>query len=432
MAEALRRLGFEVIQGMDLTKAQTDELIRTFAVALQKNPKAGLFFYAGHALQVEGRNYLVPIDAELASAASLEFEMVRLDLIQASMERISSANILIFDACRDNPLSRNLARAVSTRSITIGRGLAPSESGAGTLIAYATSPGSVAADGSGKHSPFTQALLKFLPQKGEDISSILIQVRNDVMAATEGRQIPWDHSSLSSRFYFIAPEPPAPKQPAPVAAIEPATQTPGRATSFDQSFELEFWNSVKESNNIDSLNAYLERFPDGWFLSLARIKIEELKRKSAALSVAKPPAIVLPEAEGDLIKKFQTALKKAGCYAGPIDGVWSESSQSAMEKYGRASGKPFSTLTATPANLGMMTPDDKLVCKPEREALPAVQPKKAPVGANDRQTAKTSTPRQAKPESPAKEQEVKPKTNKQDCLKCGTMGAAWKPFCFCD
>lgn len=157
-----------------------------------------------------------------------------------------------------------MARAVSTRSITIGRGLAPSESGAGTLIAYATSPGSVAADGSGKHSPFPQALLRFLPQKGEDISSILIQVRNEVMAATEGRQIPWDHSSLSSRFYFIAPDPPAPK-PAPVAAIEPATQTPGRAANLDQSFELEFWNSVKESNNIDSLNAYLELFQTDGF-----------------------------------------------------------------------------------------------------------------------------------------------------------------------
>lgn len=128
MAATLERLGFAVLKGIDLSKAGMDAIIRQFAEAMG-GAKAGLLFYAGHGLQVGGQNYLVPIDAKLTTSSALDFEMVRLDLIQRAMEREASTNIIILDACRDNPLARNLARALGTRSSQVGHGFAPAESG---------------------------------------------------------------------------------------------------------------------------------------------------------------------------------------------------------------------------------------------------------------------------------------------------------------
>jgi len=145
MVAALKKLGFQVIDGFDLDKASLDRKIRDFAGALQ-GADVGVFFYAGHGLQVAGQNYLVPIDAKAEAASALDFEMVRLDLVHRIMEREAPTNIIFLDACRDNPLSRNLARALGTRTTDVGRGLAPVESGSGTLISFSPQPGNVAAN----------------------------------------------------------------------------------------------------------------------------------------------------------------------------------------------------------------------------------------------------------------------------------------------
>jgi phosphate transport system substrate-binding protein len=224
MAAALRTHGFQVLDGIDLDKAALERRIRDFAAALV-GADVGVFFYAGHGLQISGTNYLVPIDAQLRSASALDFEMVRLDLVQRTMEREAPTNILFLDACRDNPLAPNLARAMGTRSADIGRGLAPAESGVGTLISFSTQPGNVALDGTARNSPFAGALIRHLRSSSDDLSAILIAVRNDVMRETQRRQVPWEHSSLTGRFYFI-PSPPAVTPPAaaepplpPVAAL---------------------------------------------------------------------------------------------------------------------------------------------------------------------------------------------------------------------
>src|SRR5262245_27132165 len=175
VAEDLKRLGYEVIEGFDLDKAAMDRVIHQFARALNK-ADAGVFFYAGHGLQVSGQNYLVPIDAKLEDASGLDFEMVRLDLVHRTMERESKTNVLFLDACRANPLARNLARAMGTRNTEIGRGLAPVESGIGTLISFSTQPGNVALDGTGRNSPFSEALARRLKLAAatEDLSTLLI------------------------------------------------------------------------------------------------------------------------------------------------------------------------------------------------------------------------------------------------------------------
>lgn len=232
LALVLEQLGFTVIRGIDLDKPAMDHKIQEFTAALH-GVQTGVFFYAGHGLQVNGVNYLVPIDAELASATAPDFELVRLDMVQRSMEREATTNILFLDACRNNPLARNLARSMGTRSADIGRGLAAIESGVGTLISFSTQPGNVAFDGNGRNSPFTAALLKQLASS-EDLSSLLIDVRNDVMSSTQNQQVPWEHSALRAKFYFStahqAPTPPAPTPSAATAdaAPIPATQRPAK------------------------------------------------------------------------------------------------------------------------------------------------------------------------------------------------------------
>jgi hypothetical protein len=182
-----------------------DRAVRDFAAALA-DAEAGVFFFAGHGLEVGGVNYLMPVDAELSTAAALDFEMVRLELVQGTMERATPASVLFIDACRDNPLARNLARVLGTRSVQIGRGLAAIESGAGTLISFSTRPGYVALDGDGRNSPFAGALVKAISVPGEDLTGILIAVRNEVKAVTRGKQVPWENSALSARFYFSPPK----------------------------------------------------------------------------------------------------------------------------------------------------------------------------------------------------------------------------------
>jgi uncharacterized caspase-like protein len=129
VARVLRELGLQVLDGFDLDKSSMDRRIRAFSEALV-GADVGVFYYAGHGLQVAGQNYLEPVDAELKSGASLDFEAGRLELVQRSMERETQTGVLFLDACRDNPMARNLARSLGTRSSEVGRGLATQESGA--------------------------------------------------------------------------------------------------------------------------------------------------------------------------------------------------------------------------------------------------------------------------------------------------------------
>lgn len=217
VAKTLTTLGFQVTKGLDLNKTEMERTLSGFASAL-KGAGIGLFFYAGHGMQVSGQNYLLPVDARLESASALDFEAVRLDVVQRTMENETTTNVLILDACRDNPLTRNLARALGTRSSSVGKGLAAQESGAGTIISYSTQPGNVALDGLGeRNSPFAGALVRHLPMEGKDLAAILVKVRNDVMAATARRQVPWEHSALTSELVLTGA----------TANIAPKIATPG-------------------------------------------------------------------------------------------------------------------------------------------------------------------------------------------------------------
>jgi uncharacterized caspase-like protein len=224
MAKALKDVGITVILGLNLDKRSFDAKVREFSRALL-GADTGILFYAGHGLQVGQRNFLVPVDAQLQSERDLDFEAVALDFIMRQMEidREGKTNILFLDACRDNPLARNLIRAMGTRSTSVGKGLAEVQAGVGTFIAYATKPGDVALDGEGRNSPFTAALTKAVKLPGKSLTSLMIEVRKEVLAATGNKQVPWDHSALTGDFYFhpaavpaaVLPKTPPPPSPKP-------------------------------------------------------------------------------------------------------------------------------------------------------------------------------------------------------------------------
>lgn len=286
MAAVLKTLGFEVVDGYDLDKAAFERRVRIFAAALE-NADAGVFFYAGHALQVDGQNYLAPIDAELTASAALDFEMVRLDLIQRTMERQARTNILFLDACRDNPLARNLARSMGTRSAAIANGLASVEAGAGTLISFSTQPGNVALDGGGRNSPFAGALVRNMRASNDDLGALLISVRRDVMTATANKQVPWEHSSMTGRFYFN----PAAASP---QASQPATSPPPQAFVRDEAAEV--WSAIKDSTSPAVLQAFIERFSNSFYVVLARERLQavESSRSAAAAPAPSSPSSAAP------------------------------------------------------------------------------------------------------------------------------------------
>ena len=208
IAGHLRQLGFEVVEGIDLDHDTMQTMTRSFLrQAAQAN--LALMYYAGHGIQIDGRNYLVPVDQQLASTANPLDTMIDMDSILAGLDDQLRTNILIFDACRNNPLTQQIASVEPSRSIQGESGLAAPVTpgsgamlGAGTLIAFATAPGQVALDGVGAHSPFAAALSRHIGTPGLEVQQMLTRVRAEVVSATRSRQVPWSNSSLLGEVYL--------------------------------------------------------------------------------------------------------------------------------------------------------------------------------------------------------------------------------------
>ena len=305
MAAVLKQLGFQVIDGFDLDKTAFERKVRDFSVAL-RTAEVGLFFYAGHGLQVGGQNYLVPVDAKAETADALDWEMVRLDLVQRTMERAVSTNIIFLDACRNNPLARNLARAMGTRSADIGGGLAAVESGVGTLISFSTQPGNVAQDGAGRNSPFTGALVKRIAESNDDLSALLIDVRNDVRKETQNRQVPWEHSALTGRFYFN----PAAR---PASSAAPATQS----AQPQPSDAAQAWSLAERSTDPAVLEAFIKYYGDTFYAAMARSRLAEMKRQQVAVAELPkaPPSANSSAGSGPPPQEFKNSREMREQYA---------------------------------------------------------------------------------------------------------------------
>ncbi len=286
ITKKLKGLGFDVVTGINLKHRQFARAISTFKRKLAFADVA-LFFYAGHGLQINGSNYLMPVDAQLDDETSLDFEAVQLNTILRLMERRPRINLVFLDACRDNPIASNLSRSLGTRSASVGRGLAPVESGVGTLIAYATQPGNVALDGDATNSPLTRSLVKHIATPNLDIALMMRRVRQDVIGETGGRQIPWQHSSLTTPFMFNKQAP----VKAAVAQIPANTVVPGPSLARPPShaMEIAFWQSATAQNSKGAYQAYIEKFPNGNFTPLAKLKLGQFLGVAALDSKQKPP-----------------------------------------------------------------------------------------------------------------------------------------------
>lgn len=195
LEQRLEALGFEIVSGFDLDKAGTQATMARFAKVV-RGADLALFFYAGHGIQVSGRNYLLPVDAVLDDETALDFEAVSLDFVLRQLSRETKVRLVFLDACRDNPLA---AGGRSERFGNAGKGLAEvqfQDGGDGTLIAFATGPNEVAYDGGGEHSPFAAALLAHIGDENVQLTTVMTRVTGDVFKATAGKQRPWINASL--------------------------------------------------------------------------------------------------------------------------------------------------------------------------------------------------------------------------------------------
>lgn len=270
MAATLKMLGFSVSNAIDADQRTMKRLIRDFGQQL-KGGGQGLFYYAGHGVQMRGRNYLIPADADIASETDVEDQGVDLNLVLGLMDEAQNGlNIVILDACRNNPFARSFRSAAS--------GLAQVDAPTGTLIAYATSPGRVASDGQGRNGLYTSELLSQMRVTGIGVEEMFKRVRAAVQKQTGGQQVPWESSSLVGSFYFVSTA--SPNAP-PVAD--------NRVTIDPLAFELTYWETIKNSQNAEDFKSYLTKYPEGQFAVLAKNKIATLQPATQPVDPA-PPA----------------------------------------------------------------------------------------------------------------------------------------------
>lgn len=245
IARALATLGFTVEPLENASLEQMEQAVRRFGdgLAAAGERGVGVFYFAGHGLQVQGRNYLLPVGTRLEREDEVRYHALDAGLVLDKMRSAGSGtNLLLLDACRDNPLARSF-RSTQT-------GLAQMGAPAGTLVVYATEPGATAADGAGANSPFTASLARALVQPGLELRDVILQVRRDVMEATGGRQVPWEEGAPLDRFYFTA----LPSAPGVQEVLAPASPFP---TVVDDQAAVEAAQSrLREERGAAMIAAY--------------------------------------------------------------------------------------------------------------------------------------------------------------------------------
>jgi len=271
MAKVLRNVGFEVVEGANLTRDRMTERLLEFGKKAE-GADVALFFYAGHGIAINGTNYLLPVDADLKSEMDVKLgAAINIDVTLEQTMSDAKVKLVFLDACRDNPFAARIRSAKATRSVNVQAGLAEMKSGEGTLIAFATGPGQTALDGeAGTNSPFTRALMANIASPGVEIQQAMTKVRAQVNEETNKGQLPWGHTNLIGSVYLN-------QAAAPAGGRTEAPNTPAVAAGPVSEVELEFWRSIKDSNKPEELNAYLTNYPNGTFKSIALAHIVSLQ-----------------------------------------------------------------------------------------------------------------------------------------------------------
>jgi len=323
MASALRRLDFDVVEGADLSGEAFADLIGRFASKLQGS-KVALFYYAGHAMQFEDVNYLLPVDAKLRNAFQLKRETIALGDIIAQMEGRAPMSLVFLDACRNNPLAEELQSSLIAqgRAVERTRGLARETArGRNTLLSFAAGPGREARDGQGRNSPYAASLLKHIETQGLEIETMLKRVSQDVLTVTENTQEPERLSRLTEEFYF--------KPGDRVAAVDPNPKV-------DNPFSPDalHWSLVKDSMSPQLIREFLGRYPSSPYRADAELRLKALEDLQAGQSQGSPEKTAaflsqnLPAGADDryafslsqgLRQKVSEALRREGLLSDAVD-----------------------------------------------------------------------------------------------------------------
>jgi Caspase domain/Putative peptidoglycan binding domain len=393
VAESFRKLGFQVVDGYDLDIDHMRAKVSEFSAVLSES-KSAVIYYAGHGISVDEENYLIPTDIVLKSPTDLDLNAIGVSLLLKQMKREDRVNIVILDACRDNPFAEALAKQ-KTRSLVVERGLSriDGDLARGTLIAFASDPKSTALDGpAGQHSPFTEAFLDHLSDPGVTIDTVMSRVRNDVWEKTGHHQLPWVNTSLIGE-YELNP------QPSPVSSAESAKPAAPAETPVDQrqSQENLLWESAEHSDLPGDYQAYLSAFPNGVFAQMAKNRIASVESaRASAPPAAAPQTLAMTEPRGpkedelkDNVGTLETEralnLSQAGekevqqrltvidLYKGPATGDLDDATRSALAEWQRKRGfAPTSFLNF--AQLAALKADTETEYQRFLAAQPAVEP----------------------------------------------------------
>ncbi|MGA8585441.1 MAG: caspase family protein [Roseiarcus sp.] len=292
VAEALKAIGFDVTLKVDVEKRQMDQAIAQFARE-GRGADAVLFYYAGHGMQYGGRNYLMPVDAELQDEVSLRYEMVGFDDVKATMQLSPGIKIMVLDACRDNPLAERFVRSISlsTRDVPMSRGFAPPEKAQGMIVVFATQVDDVAQDGTGRNSPFSAAFLKEIREPGLEVGSMFRRIGADVYAATNGRQSPELSVSMVPEYYLNQSE-------------------------TDQTI----WARIRTRADYSTLKEFLSRYPDSFYAPDARALMDLLEREAREKADREAAAHEIEQRESEAARlqeeqaKSEHAADQAGAH----------------------------------------------------------------------------------------------------------------------
>ena len=280
MAKAFERLGFEVTRLNDVDYSQMRRALLTFSDKAN-GADIAVVFYAGHGMEVNKQNYLIPTDAELRTDTSVSFEAIPMELVTEAVSGAKGLKLVVLDACRNNPFAASMKMTNSSRSI--GRGFARIEPSSGTLVAFAAKEGTEADDGNGRNSPFTKALLSHIEEPGLEINFLFRRVRDDVMAETGNRQQPFTYGSLPGEEIYLS----APTAKSVATGNGARSQTSAGLQSVE-TLELALWNEVRDSHSVELLQQFLTRFPNGIFSAVARARLAEAEKGQTIARLEQP------------------------------------------------------------------------------------------------------------------------------------------------
>lgn len=426
IAATLKDAGFDVVESRrDLPAAETRRTLRDFADRA-RDADIAVVYYAGHGIEVDGANYLVPVDAKLERDTDVYDEALSLDRVLIAIEPAKKLRLVILDACRDNPFAKSMKRTVATRAI--GQGLAKVEpTSPNVLIAYSAKAGFTAADGDGNNSPFTTALVRHIATPGLDVRRAFGFVRDEVLKTTGNRQEPFVYGSLGGEDVPLVP---APAKAAPAAAAAPALSAQAEAR---RDYEL-----ALQLGNKNALDAFLKQYPDGFYASLAKLQLDkiaaeeirvaatekarlaeqerarlvaegaqrseqskaeadvraaeqariaaekakQIAQDQAAAAELKRAAVEAPAqprekavnlaaltpgsgpaaVPADITRSVQAELRRVGCLTGAADGDWNGASQRSLTQFNRYAGTKLDAKVASVETLDAIKQKSSRVC----------------------------------------------------------------------